>query len=149
VESQQGHVGHLDHLETNSGNISHGVTFTSESCHQNLIVLLCIYLDEVEATIVGDEGGDLLAVFDELNSHTFPDGRVGLLSLNTSHDALGVRGSSEGISLKGSAQMGLLVLFVVPFLLTAVITELPGCTQTATGPSSDLQIDRTHCVFMH
>uniref|UniRef100_A0A3B4VC56 Uncharacterized protein n=1 Tax=Seriola dumerili TaxID=41447 RepID=A0A3B4VC56_SERDU len=129
VESQQGHVGHLDHLETNSGNITHGVTFTSKSCHH-----FGVYLDEVEATVVGDEGGDLLAVLDELDSHTFPDGRVGLLSLNTpyshflKHDALGVRGSSKGVSLKGSAQMGLLVLFIMPFLLTAVITELPGCT---------------------
>uniref|UniRef100_A0A3B4VC72 Uncharacterized protein n=1 Tax=Seriola dumerili TaxID=41447 RepID=A0A3B4VC72_SERDU len=107
------------------------VTFTSKSCHH-----FGVYLDEVEATVVGDEGGDLLAVLDELDSHTFPDGRVGLLSLNTpyshflKHDALGVRGSSKGVSLKGSAQMGLLVLFIMPFLLTAVITELPGCTQT-------------------
>uniref|UniRef100_A0A4W6BJU6 Uncharacterized protein n=1 Tax=Lates calcarifer TaxID=8187 RepID=A0A4W6BJU6_LATCA len=131
VESQQGHVGHLDHLETNSGNITHGVTLTSKSCHQNLIVLL-VYLDEVEATVVGDEGGDLLAVLDELNSHTFPDGRVGLLSLHSSDDALSVRSSSKGVSLQGSAQMGLLVLFIVPFLLTTVVTELPGSTQPTT-----------------
>uniref|UniRef100_A0A3B4YC21 Uncharacterized protein n=1 Tax=Seriola lalandi dorsalis TaxID=1841481 RepID=A0A3B4YC21_SERLL len=107
------------------------VTFTSKSCHH-----FGVYLDEVEATVVGDEGGDFLPVLDELDSHTFPDGRVGLLSLNTTyshflkHDALGVRGSSKGVSLKGSAQMGLLVLLIMPFLLTAVITELPGCTQT-------------------
>uniref|UniRef100_A0A8C2WC05 Uncharacterized protein n=1 Tax=Cyclopterus lumpus TaxID=8103 RepID=A0A8C2WC05_CYCLU len=121
VQSQQGHVGHLDHLKPNTRNVTNGVTFTAS-----------VYLDEVEATVIGHEGGDLLAVLDELNSHTLPDGRVGLLSLNTTNDALGVGGSSEGVGLQGSAEVGLLVLFVVPSLLTAVITELPGCAQTTT-----------------
>uniref|UniRef100_A0A3P8WR31 Uncharacterized protein n=1 Tax=Cynoglossus semilaevis TaxID=244447 RepID=A0A3P8WR31_CYNSE len=94
------------------------VTFTSKSS----------YLDVVKATVIGDECGDLLAVFNELYSHTFPDSRVGLLSLDTSDNAFGMGSSSEGVSLQGCAQMGFFVLFIVPFLLTTVVTELPGCT---------------------
>ncbi len=40
VQSQKRNVGHLHHLETNTGNISHGVSLTTESCHQDLIVFL-------------------------------------------------------------------------------------------------------------
>uniref|UniRef100_A0AAQ6IVX6 Uncharacterized protein n=1 Tax=Anabas testudineus TaxID=64144 RepID=A0AAQ6IVX6_ANATE len=111
VESQQGHVGHLHHLETNTRNVTHGVTFTSKTCHQNLVVLL--------------KDADSENKFRQAE-------QVSLYSHFLKDDSFGVRGSSEGVSLEGSAQMGLLVLFIVPFLLTTVVTELPGGTQTTT-----------------
>uniref|UniRef100_A0A8C6TQT2 Uncharacterized protein n=1 Tax=Neogobius melanostomus TaxID=47308 RepID=A0A8C6TQT2_9GOBI len=127
VKSQQRHVGHFHYFESDSGNISHSVTLTTESCHQNLV----LYLNEVEAAVVGHKSSDFLAVLDELHPHTLPDGRVRLWCLHfLQNDALGVRGSSEGVSLQSGAQMSLLVLFVVPFLLTTVVTELASRTQT-------------------
>lgn len=67
------------HLEPDSGNVSHGMTLPTESGNQDLVVLLNV----VEATIPGDERRDLLAVFDQLHSHALADGRVRLLSFNT------------------------------------------------------------------
>ena len=139
-QSVEGNIGHLADLESDSGNVSHGVTLTTKSRDKNLVVLL----DEVEATVVGDEGGDLLAVLDELHSDALTDGRVGLLSLNTNllednslqsqvcfslfrgftvsvTTYLGVRGSTEGIGLPSCPEMSLLVVLVGPDLVPPVL----------------------------
>ena len=44
---------------------------------------LVVLLHKVEATIVGHEGGDLLAVLDQLDTDALPDGGVRLLGLHS------------------------------------------------------------------
>ena len=46
-QSEQGGLRHAHHLETHSGNISHGVSRTTESSNQHLVVLIHV----VQATI--------------------------------------------------------------------------------------------------
>lgn len=40
--------------------------------------------------------------------------------------------ASERVGLQGCAQMGFLVLLIVPLLISSVAAELPGRTKTAT-----------------
>lgn len=101
----------LDDLETNTGNITLGLTGTTETRDEHLVVLV----DKVETTVVGDESGDLLAVLDQLDTHTLSDSRVRLLGLDTDlleNDALGLGRTSGGRGLVEVAEGTLLELSV-------------------------------------
>lgn len=176
-QSEQTNTGDLDDLETDTGNITLGLTLTTETSEENLVVLV----DEVQATIVGNcivfetfesayvspilidcvpprldffhndppppnneqgdktkglptESGDLLAVLDQLDLNTLPNGGVGLLGLNTDlfeDDTLGVRSTSEGRRLEGGSEKTLLVVQVGPLVVTTGGRELAGSVQTS------------------
>ncbi len=72
-------TGGLDDLEADTWDVSLGLAGATETRDEHLVVLV----NEVEATVVGDEARDLLAVLDELHTHGLAHGRVGLLGLDT------------------------------------------------------------------
>lgn len=150
-QSQQSHTRNLDDLDcrrtdvrfalsrprqsqrtADSRNISLCLSLASETRDEDLVVLI----DKVQASIVGNEGGDcttsspsapapsvflnaiertLLSVLDELNTDTLSDGRVRLLGLDSDlleHDALGVGGSTGGGRAVSGSEGALLVVVV-------------------------------------
>ena len=110
-QRKQADTGDLDDLETNTGDITLGLTGTTETGDEDLVVLV----DEVETTVVGNEGGDLLTVLDELDTDTLSDSRVRLLGLDTDlleNDTLGLGGTTGGGGLVEVAEGTLLVLSV-------------------------------------
>ena len=114
---------HLDNLESDSWQITHGVTGSTETSDQHLVVLI----DERHTTILRHEASDSLVVFLELDSHALSDGRVGLLGLNG--NLLNNDTSSVGSTLEGLSPLRVLVGFVVvvispPIFLHIVRTSL-------------------------
>lgn len=93
-----------------------------------------VILNEGEATVTGDESGDLLSVLDELDTDALADSRVRLLGLNTEllkDDSLGVGGSREGVGLPDRSKVSLLVFLVGPTLLTATVLQLAGSADSS------------------
>ena len=93
----------------------------------------------------------LLAVLNELHPDTLPDGRIWLFGLNPyffQHNSLCMRGAPKRIGLQGCAQVGFLVLFVMPLLVPSVTAELPGSSETMTlYPSWRRHRHKRECCF--
>ena len=78
-QSEERRLRDAHHLETDSRNITDGVTGTTETGNQHLVVLIHV----VQATITRHEGSDLLAVLDQLHTDALTNGRFGLLGLHS------------------------------------------------------------------
>lgn len=80
-QRQQRNVADLHDLELHSGNISHGLSFSSLSGNKDFIV----DLHKVQAAVPRDKSSDLLGVLDQLDTGAFTNSRVRLLRFNTTN----------------------------------------------------------------
>uniref|UniRef100_A0A8C5S3B7 Uncharacterized protein n=1 Tax=Laticauda laticaudata TaxID=8630 RepID=A0A8C5S3B7_LATLA len=101
-------------------NVTNSMSFSTKANQ------LIIYLNEVQTTIIGNKSCYFLPILDELDSDTFSNSRIWLLSLYTTkmkitnNNSLGMRSSPKRIGFQSSTQMGLLILLVMPLLFTTV-----------------------------
>lgn len=96
--------------------------FSSMTLRQPLLgtnAVIIVFLDEVETTIVGHKCSDHLPILDQLNTITLSDGRVGLLSLNTS--ALGGGRREREREREGTFHVGSLTYCHVAYTFSSTI----------------------------
>uniref|UniRef100_A0A8I5YT79 Uncharacterized protein n=1 Tax=Pongo abelii TaxID=9601 RepID=A0A8I5YT79_PONAB len=130
-EGQKRHISYFDNLKADSRNITNSMTFATKSSNQNFIV----FLNKVQATVVGYKGCDFLAIIDQLDPDTLPNGRIWLFGFNSyffQHNSFCMRSTSERVGLQGCAQMSFLILFIMPLLVSSVTTELPSSRKSTT-----------------
>lgn len=121
-------AGNLGDQETDTGQITDGVTGTTETLNKDLVVLVA----EGHTTVTGDEAGDSLVVFFELDSDTLSNTGVRLLGLNTNlldDDTTGVGSTLEWLSPLGGL-MGEFVVLIGPKIQSSLVLKLATSSDT-------------------
>uniref|UniRef100_A0A8C0KH11 Uncharacterized protein n=1 Tax=Canis lupus dingo TaxID=286419 RepID=A0A8C0KH11_CANLU len=103
------------------------MTFVTKSSNQNLI----IFLNKIQTTIKSTKAVIFFffPILDQLDPSTLPDGRIWLLDFNPyffQHNSFCMGNASKRVGLQGCAQIGFLVLFIMPLLILSMAAELPG-----------------------
>lgn len=78
-ESKEGYSSYLCDLKSDSGQVTNGMTLSSESGDKYFIIII----KETKASIFRNESGDSFVVFLELDSNTLSDSRVRLFGFNS------------------------------------------------------------------
>ena len=112
--------GNLDNLESNTGKISLGMSRSTETGNEDLVV----FINEGHTSISWDVGSDSLVVFLELNSDALSDGGVWLLGLDG--DLLDDDTGSVGSLTERLLPLGSRVLLLITQIGPSVIkSQLP------------------------
>lgn len=129
----------LGNHKTDTGQITDGLTGTTETFDEDLVVLIA----EGHATVTWDEAGDSLIVFFELDSDTLSNTGVWLLGFDTDlldDNAAGVGSTTEWFSPL-SGLMSKFVLLVSPKVQSSLILQLATSLDTT-------WFMRAHCKLL-
>lgn len=123
VQGQKGHTSYFNNLKADSMNITYSMTLLTKSSNQNFIV----FLNKIQEPSLGTKDVIFLLFLMSCPLTHFLTAEFGCLA-----NSLGMSGTSKRIGLKSCAQVGFLLLFIMPFLVPSVAAELPGSTETTT-----------------